>query len=220
MPRHILENDNFAYLTYALVLLLFVSALVDSLRIGFGSRVIEATVMLTLVAGIWSIRKQRRWFPTAVGLVAAIAVVLIGGLFLDLSGLYVTHLLILLCFVSLSAWVVAKQVLFAGRADANIVMGAICLYLLLGVIWAALYLLVDAAFPGSFSGPLSPEHRNNFPDLLYFSFTSLTTQGFGDFVPVLPLARFLVYVEGIFGQLYIAIVIASLVGIRISSRRP
>lgn len=56
------------------------------------------------------------------------------------------------------------------------------------------------------------------PELAYFSFVTLTTLGYGDISPVTPFARALVNLEAIFGQFYIAILVAALVGIHISSR--
>lgn len=219
MARHITEKDNFAYLTIGLVLLLFVSALVDNFHITLGGHVIEAAVTMTLIIGVWSIRTERRWFRTGFGLIAAIVVIFLAGLFLDLAGLYMIHLVLLLCFLVLSVWVAAKQALFAGRVEANTIIGAVCIYLLLGIIWAVLYVFVNLALPGSFHGVSATDPRDCFHALLYFSFVSLTTQGFGDISPALPLAQFLTYTEGIVGQLYMAIVVASLVGIRISSRQ-
>jgi voltage-gated potassium channel len=55
-----------------------------------------------------------------------------------------------------------------------------------------------------------------FPDFIYFSFVTITTLGFGDISPTLPVARFLVYLEAIIGQFYLAILVASLVGSRLS----
>lgn len=56
-----------------------------------------------------------------------------------------------------------------------------------------------------------------FPDFIYFSFVTLTTLGFGDVSPLSPVARFLVYLEAIFGQFYLAILVASLVGSRMAN---
>jgi uncharacterized membrane protein len=56
-----------------------------------------------------------------------------------------------------------------------------------------------------------------FPDFVYFSFVTMTTLGFGDISPNLPVARFLVYLEAIVGQFYLAILVASLVGSRMST---
>jgi voltage-gated potassium channel len=87
MPRHITEKDNFAYLTVALILVLSVSALVDDVNIALGGHLIEATIALALIIGIWSIRAEKRWFRTSFGLITAMIAIFLAGLLLDLKGL-------------------------------------------------------------------------------------------------------------------------------------
>lgn len=91
------------------------------------------------------------------------------------------------------------------------------------VAWgfAYLYLAVQILEPGSFSGTGGTGERTWF-ELLYLSFTTLTSVGLSDISPVLPHARSLVMVEQVAGVLYIALVVARLVGLTVarSSNRP
>lgn len=90
--------------------------------------------------------------------------------------------------------------------------GAASVYLMLGLLWLYFYLLADYFFPGSFliGGSVA---QLTASDLIYFTFTVLTTTGFGDVTPALPLARALVTLEQLSGTLFIAILIARLAGI-------
>ena len=90
--------------------------------------------------------------------------------------------------------------------------GAAASYLMIGVLWSFLYALIDGAGTGAFSirGSIAPM---DFMDLIYFSYSTLTTTGFGDIVPVTRLARTAAIVESIIGQLFLAILIARLVGV-------
>jgi hypothetical protein len=116
-------------------------------------------------------------------------------------------------------WVVARAVFAAGRVTYHRVIGAILLYLTIGFVFVALFTLVDSLSPGSFSG-LPPTDRASLPsNLVYFSFTTLTTVGFGDIVPVHPFARSLTNVEAIFGQLYPATLLARMVTLQIKSEQ-
>jgi hypothetical protein len=90
--------------------------------------------------------------------------------------------------------------------------GAAATYLMIGVLWSFLYAIVDRAGAASFSIRGSPASMD-LTDLLYFSFSTLTTTGFGDIVPVTRLARSAAVVESIIGQLFLAILIARLVGV-------
>jgi len=116
-------------------------------------------------------------------------------------------------------WVVARAVFAAGRVTYHRVIGAILLYLTIGFVFVALFTLVDSLSPGSFSG-LPPTDRASLPNsLVYFSFTTLTTVGFGDIVPVHPFARSLTNIEAIFGQLYPATLLARMVTLQIKSEQ-
>nr|WP_249732101.1 potassium channel family protein [Roseococcus sp. SDR] len=97
--------------------------------------------------------------------------------------------------------------------------GAIAAYLLIGLIFACLFDLVQGLDPGAFqyNGP-APEARQVVGHL-FFSFVTLTTTGYGDVVPVHPVARALAILEALIGQLYLAILLARLVSLEIAHRR-
>jgi Ion channel len=117
------------------------------------------------------------------------------------AALYVLTIALLLRYVF------AREVMNTDR-----LWGAASAYLLIGVLWGYLFTIVDRAWPGSFSvrGELS---HLKLIDLVYFSFSTLTTTGFGDIVAVSEKAKMVATLEGIVGQLFIAILIAKLVGV-------
>jgi voltage-gated potassium channel Kch len=88
---------------------------------------------------------------------------------------------------------------------------------LIGLNWSLLYLFLAQTIPGAFNGLEQLVWYDNFADAAYYSFVTLTTLGYGDISPVTPVARFLVYMEAIVGVFYMAILVASLVGVRISA---
>jgi hypothetical protein len=90
--------------------------------------------------------------------------------------------------------------------------GAAAAYLMIGVLWAYFYALVDHFYPGSFSVGGQPA-QPAVVDLLYFSFTVLTSTGFGDIVPLQRQARAICVVEQLVGALFLAILIARLAGV-------
>jgi len=91
--------------------------------------------------------------------------------------------------------------------------GAAATYLMLGVLWTYLYAIAQYLFPGSFAGGGNVVSSVAMVDLLYFSFSTLTTTGFGDIAPVLRLPRTLATLEAVLGTLYVAILIARLAGV-------
>ncbi len=98
------------------------------------------------------------------------------------------------------------------------ILGAIVAYLLAAVAFAYLYEILELFQPGSFSGIPDAASLQELGDaLMYFSLASLTTMGYGDIVPVSGLARPVAVLEGAFGTLYLAVMIAKLVGLHIAS---
>jgi hypothetical protein len=87
---------------------------------------------------------------------------------------------------------------------------AINIYLLLGLLWATLYLALDSFSPGSIKMAANATDRQT--ELLYFSLITLSTVGYGDIVPLSGMARILTALEGVTGVLYIATTVALLVG--------
>ena len=101
------------------------------------------------------------------------------------------------------------------------IFGAVCAYLLLGVTWGAAYALLVVISPDSLSVSPGLAHASGWgepisaftPVLQYYSFTTLATLGYGDVSPLSPGARALSVMEGLAGQLYLAVLVARLVGI-------
>ena len=97
---------------------------------------------------------------------------------------------------------------------------------MIGVGWVLAYSAVEALQPGAFlvnGRPLIELHEQlqiRYAELIYFSFVTLTTLGYGDIVPTTPQARAVADAEAILGQLYIAIFVARLVGLHLAQGRP
>ena len=216
MHHKITTENNFIYLTLALLLMLFAAAVIDQFTHGAGRGLIDATTVLIMIIGVFSIRGERHWFHTGIGLVVAVALIAIAGRLLESAGLSYIYLLVMLVFFSLTAWLAIQQVLSTDAIYRNRIVGAICFYLLLGMIWAMIYMILMSAAPDSFNGIASTDWQENFAQMVYFSFVTLTTLGYGDISPLLPLPRFFVYLEAIVGQFYLAILVASLIGMRFS----
>ncbi len=212
------QQDNFIYLTFSLILLLLGTALAQQFFDDSAQRYMQSTTVITLLVAVWGVESKQFILRKAFIFPLAIFAVSIFSSWLDNAGFDQLYLLLLLSFFISTAFKTAKQVLFTGEIDGNKILGAICLYLLLGLIWAVLFTLLQLEFSGSFQ---AMQHSNQwfmlFPDFVYFSFVTITTLGFGDISPTLPIARFLVYLEAIIGQFYLAILVASLVGSRMST---
>ncbi len=210
------EKSNFLYLTVGIVLLLFVGAISDQFEGVVGHQLVQAFSVINIVFGIYGFKSTGKWFHTGVDIAVSVIAVVIIGVALELLHLYYLHLILMFCFYLWAIWLAGKQVLFAGAVDANRIIGAICIYLLMGLIWALMYLFIAQAIPGAFNGVEQLVWYDNFADVAYYSYVTLTTLGYGDISPVAPIARFLVYMEAVVGVFYMAVLVASLIGVGIS----
>jgi hypothetical protein len=107
-----------------------------------------------------------------------------------------------------------------GRVTIHRILGAIAIYINVAATWALAYRMIDALGPGAFSSNLAgsnPGHR--IADLIYFSFTTITTSGYGDIVAVQPFARAMANLEAVIGQLFPATLLARLITLELEHRR-
>jgi len=126
-----------------------------------------------------------------------------------------------LFYLLLLAFLILGQAFREGPTTTHRIMGAVAVYLLIGMVWSVAYYLVALCIPGAFSiqGPASAgEGESLQSQLFYFSFVTLTSIGYGDIAAVHPIVRMLVILEGVVGQLFPAILIARLVSLHIQSK--
>jgi hypothetical protein len=116
-------------------------------------------------------------------------------------------------------WVVARAVFSPGRVTYHRIIGAILVYQSVALTFAALYSIVGLLVPGAFSGMSFEDNPALASKIIYFSFVTLTSTGYGDVFPVHPVARSLCNLETIVGQLYPATLLARLVSLEIEGRR-
>jgi len=107
----------------------------------------------------------------------------------------------------LLAYVMRREVLTLDK-----LYGAASAFLMLGMLWAYFYSLVLSFYPAALTAGGTPIVETKVSELLYFSFTVLSSTGFGDITPVHPVARMLCVLEQVTGVLFIAILIARLAG--------
>lgn len=209
-------RDNFAYLTVSLVAFLLLTAAVQQFAVGrLGEHLVHLAALAVLPACVWIMKRRRHLFAAGLCLAAGFALLTLLE-FAGIGGSLIAHGAVLALCLALAAGVSLHEVLASRQVDANAVAGAICVYLLAGLLFAMLFLLVEGLHPGSFRGTDPVGGYRLLTEMVYLSFVTITTVGFGDIVAVSPLARTLVYLEGVFGQFYIAIFVASLIGIRVS----
>lgn len=114
--------------------------------------------------------------------------------------------------------ILVENVFGSRRISTDIIVGSICIYFLMCILWAFLYMLVALTFPNSFNIDSSLISFQNMNDFIYYSIVTITTLGYGDILPLSRPARTLAALEAIVGQIYLTVLIARIVGIHLSQR--
>jgi hypothetical protein len=192
-----------------LVLIVMVPFLEDSER---GRMALNAINVLILFAAAVAVSDSRVCFSLAVVLGAsslafqgASFALLESPLILASRALGATFYFLTVSY--LLTYVLKREVLTLDK-----LYGAAAAFLMLGVLWAYFYSFVLSFYPGALTVSGTPIVEAKISELLYFSFTVLSTAGFGDIVPVHAVARMLCVIEQVAGVLFIAILIARLAG--------
>ena len=118
-------------------------------------------------------------------------------------------------FLGYVTYALLRHVIQTDQVDAEMIYGAVACYLLLGLTWTMLYIAIETLQPGSFALAGTNEDAQLWDDLLYYSFVTLTTLGYGDVLPLSPRVRSLAILEAITGIFYVAILVARLVSLHI-----
>ncbi len=123
----ITSQNNFIYLTIALVVLLLTGALSLSVPMERGHNVLQLVTLITFIVGLRSLRVGQTWSRFVIVLSGAIVLVSLIGEFAEVAGLDTVYHLITLVFFVWAAWVTGKQVLFTGSINTNRVIGSLAL---------------------------------------------------------------------------------------------
>lgn len=173
----------------------------------------------SVIATIWTTRRRK-------------IVALVAGVVASLSGLITLYpelppdifrVCVITCacsyalFVLIAIGSMSHSVFVTDKVDSDRIVGSICIYLLIGMFFAFIFTTLDLINPASFNFGLHGEPElQTFREYLYFSYTTLTTLGYGDMTPQMPLSRLLTSFEAMIGPIYLAIMVARLVGMHIS----
>lgn len=218
MARSVLVHiarGNFFYLLFSLLLLLLLAPLFEETFIGFIT--VDIGYSAVLLAAVYAVSEKKRLFTLALVLVVPIIVARWSNHFLNNDSLALVSNSLTLVFFVFIVCAMLSHVLRDEKVTADKIYGALSVYLLIGVTWALLFTVIEGIRPQSFLF----EHTQitsiseYIPHFIYYSFVTLTTLGYGDIIPITPFAKSLSYMEAVTGQMYVAVLIARLVGLHI-----
>jgi hypothetical protein len=199
--------DSYASLLVLLLANFFLLELVDDPRWGaIGSTLLAAAALVVAISEPEAGHHLERRHLIQIGACVALAPLV---LFVNSTELLaLTYLLPVALLVTATLPVTISRVVQHRRVTHETVLGALCAYVLLGLLFAFLYLAVEGLGDGSFFAQPGPHQQSEY---LYFSFVSLTTLGFGDLSPSVGLPQALTVLEALAGSIFLVTLVARLV---------
>ncbi len=182
-----------------------------------GSSIISITFLSTLLLIIhtFNLDKITFWIYVSLACLAFLSSLIVQyNLIQNLSESFsIFERSIDIIFMSLAILVIGKRIFSDKKVRSDTIKGGICIYLLIGILWAFFYDLLFLLDSDSFSESINLQKNNSLNILIYYSFTTLTTLGYGDIVPQSYKGMMFSNLEAIIGQMYTAIILARLVGL-------
>ena len=210
------HTKKYLYLLISLLLLLLVYPFFDNTK--FDQSLLLVLVLFVMLAAINAASYNRRKFIIACILGAPWLVVSVIGIFSDVIRVDFADVVFGGAFFAYVTAVMFIHIFTVDEVSSDILFGSACVYLMIGLTWSIFYEILNFFDPISIHIPsdLNVDGKTTWTDLLYYSFVTLTTLGYGDLAPVSKHARSLAIVETIVGQLYLTILVARLMGLHLS----
>jgi hypothetical protein len=206
-------QNRYAYLLLSLGLMLLVHPYIEGYQ-QFNHILMNLILIGLTFSVVYALNERGQKISLFFWLVVPIIVVHIINIIRWDMTLLPIEILLFALMLTISAWLILSHILKDRVITANTINGAICVYLLIGFAFAAIYSLLEYLVPGSFFFSETHMSGNIFrmENFVYYSFITLSTLGYGDIVPVSPQARSLIVIETLLGQLYLVVLVARLVG--------
>ena len=186
------------------------------------SVMMEASVFAVAVSGVYAVSRQPRIFHAALWVVIPVVGIQVLTSIVDTTTVAGVRYFSLAVLLGMFAVAIIKDVFRSDRVTHDTVLGSICGYLLFGLCFSMLFSILVLIDPEAFhvGQTIDPSsYRVTRPDpLTYLSFVTMSTLGYGDILPQSTQARTLCWIEAVFGQIYLVVLVAWLVGMHVSLR--
>jgi len=224
-PTHLATEPKFGFalLFFCMIALLLIPGYFeDQETVGAASRWMLSLISL---ASLYLI--AYRFHELLIGIVLVVPTVVMNwwsGLLPLNGGVYIVSALyiVFLCYIG---FFIIRFIFETEEISMDMIFAALCLYMYIGLIWMFIYVIAEVSRPGSFSFPVElpadPESYVNslWNNFSYFSYVTLATLGYGDVTPLTRFTRAWAILEAVIGQMYLAVVVARVIGLYIGNRR-
>ncbi len=205
-------RDRFLFLLISILCLLVIAPIFKDF---IGIRILmNAFITAILISGIYAASRKIYITITAASLALPMLASIWVNYFVDIPFLVFVGDCFGIAFLAFLVVVILSFIFSEHEVTINVIYASIVVYLLIAIMWAFIYSVLESIQPGSFvigEGQIEVGRRL----YIYYSFVTITTLGYGDITPATDLANSFSFLEAVTGQLYLAILIARLVGIHI-----
>lgn len=204
------ERVHSRYLFPAIVFVLVAQPVIASLS-GVPSGLLSLPLLASLVAGVWSLDERGRWFHLALALGAAGAVGIVANEVAPRLAWALASAGALVALGGITTALGIRQLFVAPRVTVQSLLAAMSVYLLMGISFGILNVVLFTVDPGWYQGVRPAGASAEVADLVYYSIGTLTGTAYGDVLPLHPIPRLLANIEAVVGQMYVAVLVAMLV---------
>jgi hypothetical protein len=212
IPFTQLRIGRFVFLLISILLLFVVRPLLEG-HIGIGL-LLEIFFSFILFSGIYAVSQKRYHFVIALVIAIPSLVLLWSRHLLESPSLILAKDSLMILFYGYTMMIILSHIFREKEVTADLIMGAVCVYFFLGLMWGSVFSVLESMQPGSFQ--IGQGQTADITNFVYYSFVTQTTLGYGDITPITSPARSLSLLEAVIGQLYLAVLIARLVGVHIA----
>jgi len=217
-----LFSQRFFVLLAALIAMLLMMPLMEQLADASPSLafIVTSVAFFSVLFSAMFAVSDRRW--TRIGAfiwIGTYVVLRLIGWITNSTGVYIAENVVFAVFLAITVGLIMRHLFRTHEVNANMISASLCAYFMLAFLWATLYASIELVDPGSFRFPddiaaelhsmQSAGEMSGYA--IYYSLVTLTTLGYGDITPASSAARSLSVVEAAIGQIYLAVLVASLV---------
>jgi len=211
-------RGKFFYLFLAQVLLLALSPYFE--KPGLPILLLRLLAAAAFFTAVYAVSEKHAQWITALALAVPAGVLNALSAFRPDMQITVPALIATILFLAYTLVTLLRAVLRAETVTLDTIYGALSVYLLIAFVWGTAYMLLETLHPGALAMNTTrhPDHHIDWSDCMFYSFVTLTSLGYGDMVPAIPQSRSLSILEAVSGIMYVAILIARLVGLYSSTK--
>jgi hypothetical protein len=211
IPFTDIQVGRFLFLFISMVLMFILRPfLTQHLTIAY---LMEIFLFLIFLSAVYAIRQKKSVFIIALFLLLLTEILALLSYLKDIPSLDMLSNILGGLLLAYTAAIIVHHLFTEDKITGDVIMGAICAYFLMGLVWALAYSTLEFFQPGSFQMPQGTVNQATFT---YYSYVTLTTLGYGEITPISAPARSFAVLEAMMGQIYLAVLIARLVGIHIA----